>query len=255
MAGLDYINSRGMAFLIKHHDEAKAAGGLFALAAIPDGIAATFETMGLQSTFVIRPDVDTALAGLAPAPAEAEPPAPPATDAEGASATTLTCDGCAASITADSPGKYRCPRCRSCFEVTPDGEVIAFAARAARSVEVIIPCGAAYVDVARAAASSVIRSIDIPSFSAEAIDRLVDEAVGLYASKAGDKPLRLRMFVAADDREFTVAFLANDAPLEITSDDKDGLTFKTLRGIVDDLEVSPVSPEGQILKLVKNLQY
>ena len=54
---------------------------------------------------------------------------------------------------------------------------------------------------------------------------------------------------------FTVAVLAHDAALELTSEDEEGLTFKTLRGIVDDLNLSPVSPEGQILKLVKSLQY
>ena len=168
----------------------------------------------------------------------------------------FACDSCVAELVADGPGKYRCPRCQSCFEVTGGGEVSTFPMRSAQSVELNIPCSPVFADVARKAASSVADSLDIPSFSrdAQAIDRAVDEAIGLYAGKAGDQGRRVRMFVAADTREVRIAFLATDPVLAITPDDQSGLTFQTLQGIVDECEIEPLQPEGQVLRLVKKLE-
>ena len=156
---------------------------------------------------------------------------------------------------ADSPGKYRCPRCQACFEVTPEAEVVAFPVRSAQSVELNFPCQAAYVEVARAAAASAAKSLEIVSFSAEALDPAGHEAMGLYPGQAPAGAGRIRMFVSADTREFTVAFLATDPELAVTKDDEEGLAFRSLRGIVDELEVTEIEPQGQVLKLIKRFDY
>jgi len=253
LSGLDYVNSSGMAALIKHSDAVKAAEGALVLAGIPDTIMSIFDTMGLLSAFTVAGDVDAAISAIGKGP-----------EAEGAESTaeggdfpmTFACDSCVAELVADGPGRYRCPRCQSCFEVTGDGEVATFPMRSAQSVELNIPCEPAYVDVARKAASSVADSMEVPSFSsdAQAIDRVVDEAIGLYAGKSTDQGRRVRMFVAADNREVRIAFLATDPALAITSEDREGLTFQTLEGLVDECEVEALEPEGHVLSFVKKLE-
>jgi anti-sigma B factor antagonist len=254
---LSYINSSGMAALIKHSDAIGAGGGALVLAGIPDEILSIFDTMGLLSTFSVRDNVDLAIASLG----DDAPPAAAAGTADDALGgenfpLSFACDSCVADLTADRPGRYRCPRCQSCFEVTGEGEVATFPMRSAQSVELTIPCEPAYVDIARKAASSVADSLEIPSFSsdAQAIDRVVDEAIGLYAGKSTDRGRRVRMFVAADSREMRIAFLATDPALDITSDDQEGLTFQTLEGLVDECEIEPLEPSGHVLRLVKKLE-
>jgi hypothetical protein len=204
--------------------------------------------MGLLATFVLEPTVDSALERLGQEAGEGAA-------AAGTFPLRFSCDSCVAALVAGAPGKYRCPRCQACFEVTPETEVVAFPVRSAQSVEVSFPCQPAYVDVARAAAASAAKSLEIASFSAEALDRAVDEAMGLYAGKAPDAGRRIRMFVSADSREFTVAFLATDPELAVTKDDEEGLAFRSLRGIVDELEVTEIEPQGQVLKLIKRFDY
>jgi anti-anti-sigma factor len=258
MAETSYINSTGMLILIKHHDALRAGGGSLVLAAVPEVIAETFRTMGLLATFVLEPSVESAFDRLGST--EVAEVAGGAGGAGGAGAAVtfplrFSCDSCVAALVADAPGKYRCPRCQACFEVASGAEVIAFPVRSAQSVEVCFPCQPSYVDVARAAAASAAKSLEVASFSAEALDRAVDEAIGIFAGKAPDADKRIRMFVAADSREFTVAFLSTDPELAVTKEDEEGLTFRSLRGIVDELEVTELVPEGQVLKLVKRFDY
>ncbi len=249
-AELDYINSRGMSILVKHHDAVTGAGGRFVLAALPNKIYATFETMGFDATFVFEPEVEAALAALAGLAAETAGRA-----AESASfPVSFRCDACVAPLTAEAPGKYRCPRCHAPFEVTPDGIAAFYPAREARSVEVTLPCGATYVETARAAAASVAKDVELNSIATELLDRTVDEAMGLFVGRAGEAGARLRMFVGADNREFTVAFVVTDESLLITEDGEDDLTIRTLRGIVDELDFVPLEPAGQLLKLVKRFE-
>jgi anti-anti-sigma factor len=254
MSGLTYINSSGMAALIKQTDAVGQGGGALVLAGVPEEIMSLFDTMGLLATFAVAPDVDAALAKLAGA--EDEAPAREPSAGGGEFPLNFACDSCMADLVADSPGKYRCPRCQSCFEVTPEGDVATFPVRSAQSVELTMPCAPVYVDVARKAAASVVESVEVPSFSsdAQAVDRAVDEAIGLYAGKATDGARRVRMFVAADSREITIAFLAADPALDVTSEDQDGLTFQTLQGIVDECEIEPLRPSGHVLKLVKRFE-
>ncbi|MHC4252459.1 MAG: anti-sigma factor antagonist [Planctomycetota bacterium] len=254
LSGLTYINSSGMAALIKHSDAIGAGGGALVLAGVPDPIISIFDTMGLLATFTVEGDTDAAIARLgdggAPQPQAA------AAAADGVFPLRFACDSCVAELTADKPGRYRCPRCQSCFEATAEGEISTFPMRSAQSVELSVPCAPAFVDIARKAASSVADALEIPSFSsdAQAIDRAVDEAIGLYAGKSTDEARRVRMFVAADSREIRIAFLATDPALAITSDDQSGLTFQTLKGIVDECEIEPLEPSGQVLTLVKKLE-
>lgn len=253
LSGLTYINSSGMAALIKHSDAIGTAGGALVLAGMPDTIMSVFDTMGLLPTFTLAGDVDAALSAIG------EGPGPE--DAADASANenfplSFACDSCVADLVADQPGRYRCPRCQCCFEVTGEGEVSTFPMRSAQSVELSIPCTPVYVDVARKAAASVADSLEIASFSsdAQAIDRAVDEAIGLYAGKSTDQERRVRMFVAGDSREIRISFLATDPALAITPDDQAGLTFQALKGIVDECEIEPLEPSGQVLRLVKKFE-
>lgn len=248
LSGTSYVNSRGMSILIKYNDALKAGGGSFILAAVPKPIESTFDAMGLLRTFSVEPDVESAVASLG------GPPEPEAV-ASGPFPLSFICDSCVATLVADGPGKYRCPRCQSCFEVASQGEVTSFPVRTAQSVELNFPCSPAYVDVARAAAGSVAKTLEIASFSTDALDRAVDEAIGLFAAKAGDGQSRVRMFIAADSREFKIAFLSTDPALALGEEDEEGLAFRSLRGIVDELEVQQLSPEGQILTLVKRFDY
>jgi anti-anti-sigma factor len=247
---LEYVNSRGMSILIKHHDAVKASGGAIVLAGVPNKIVATFELMGLNATFAFAEDEPAALAQLAAGPSAVTPAGEPAS--AGQFPMAFSCDSCAASLNAASPGKYRCPRCQSCFEVTGGGEIMLFPVRSAQTVELSLPCNAKYSEVARSAAAAVAKDLELSSIAAELFDRAVDEAVGLYAGKAADGG-RVRMFLAADNREFTVAFLTTDPNLEITDDDQQGLTLRTLKGFVDQVDIVSLSPEGQVLKLVKQM--
>jgi len=253
LSGLDYINSSGMAALIKHSDAVKAGEGALVLAGIPETIMSIFETMGVLSALTVAGDVDAAISAIGKGP---EPEGAEDAAEGGDFPMTFACDSCVAELVADGPGRYRCPRCQSCFEVTGDGEVSTFPMRSAQSVELNIPCEPAYVDVARKAASSVADSMEVPSFSsdAQAIDRVVDEAIGLYAGKSTDQGRRVRMFVAADNREVRIAFLATDPALAITSEDREGLTFQTLESLVDECEIESLEPEGHVLSFVKKLE-
>ena len=85
--------------------------------------------------------------------------------------------------------------------------------------------------------------------------RVLLAVMGLFAGKSPDAEKRIRMYVAADSREFTVAFLSTDPELAVTKEDEEGLTFRSLRGIVDELEVTELEPQGQVLKLVKRFDY
>jgi anti-anti-sigma factor len=253
LSALTYINSSGMAALIQHADAIRAGGGALVLAGMPDPIMSMFDTMGILPTFTLADDTDAAISCIESSPSPEEES--DASD-DGNFPMTFACDSCVAELVADGAGRYRCPRCQCCFEVTGEGEVSTFPMRSAHSVELSIPCEPAYVDLARKAASSVADGLEIPSFSsdAQAIDRVVDEAIGLYAGKSTDKGRRVRMFVSADSREIRISFLATDPALAITDDDKEGLTFQTLTGLVDECEIEPLEPSGQVLKLVKKLE-
>jgi anti-anti-sigma factor len=246
LSGVDYVNSRGMSILIKHHDAVKRAGGLLVLFSVPKKIYATFEVMGLTSTFLFADDAKAAMERLGEGPGDVS--------TEGTFPWSFNCDSCAATLTAEAPGKYKCPRCQSCFEVTPAQDIMLFPVRSAQMIELKLPCRAKYSEVARASAQSIAKDIDLSSISAELLDRAVDEAMGLYAGKSASGNGRIRVFLAADNREFSIAFLATDRGLELTDEDEGGLTIRTLRGFVDTVEILPLSPEGQILKLVKKME-
>ena len=247
LSGLDYVNSRGISILVKHHDAAASAGGRLVLAALPKKIYATFQTMGVDEAFVLQDEIDAAfeaLKGAPPAPSAADPTSFPL---------TFRCDACIAPLTAERPGKYRCPRCHGPFEVTPDGRAVFFPARNARSVEITLPCRANYVKVARAAGASLAEDLELSAIPSELLDGTVDETIGLFVGKAGEDAPSLRLFVSADNREFTVAVVVTDESLLITDDDQEDVTFRRLKSMVDDLEVLSLEPDGQLLKLVKRL--
>jgi anti-anti-sigma factor len=248
LSELDYINSRGMANLVKHHDAATGAGGRLVLAALPGKIYATFETMGFDSTFLFEPEVESALSALTE-----KIPAAAARATSASFPFTFTCDACVAPLTAAVPGKYRCPRCHAPFEITGEGKVLYFPAREARSVEMSLPCSPSYVEAARAAAASVAKDVELSAIPAELLDRTIDESMGFFVGKSGEAGVPIRLFVAADNREFTVAFVVTDEALLITDNDQRDLTFRALKGIVDELDVVPLEPAGQLLKLVKRV--
>jgi len=245
-AEAEYVNSRGMALLVKHHDLVKGSGGKLVIAGLPRKIAATFEVMGLNATFTFAADEKEAIGLLVSG----------AGTGGGAARfpVSFACDACGAPLRAGSQGRYRCPRCQGCFEVSADGQVITFPLRSAQSVEMSFPCRAKYADAARAAAASVAKDVELSSITAELLDRAVDEVLGLYAGKSADGQGRIRMLVAADSREFAVAFLTTDPGLELDEQDQQGLTIKTLRSFVDQVDILPLSPEGQMLKLVKRIE-
>lgn len=241
MSRLEYINSRGMALLIKHHDLIKGSGGRLVLAGLPEKIAATLDVMGLKASFELAADENSAiqmLTGAAPARFPM----------------SFSCDACGASLKAGSPGKYRCPRCQGCFEIAHDGTVSSFPLREARSIEMSFPCSAKYAEAARAAAVSVAKDAELSAISTELLDRAVDEVMGLYAGKSPEGQGRLRMFVAADSREMTLAFLTTDPGLELDEKDQGSLTMRTLRGFVDQVDIVQLSPEGQMLRIVKRIE-
>lgn len=244
LGGLTYINSRGMSLLIKHHQRLASGGGTLVLAALPEKILATFDIMGLCSTFAFEKDEAAAVARL-DGSVEEESEAFPM---------SISCETCGVELSFEGAGKYRCPRCQSCFEVSGEGEVAALSTNPARWIEVSFPCSPPFVESTRAAAAALAKACSLSQEDAEALDRAVDEAAGLYASKAGEAGGgRARVLLAADERELRAAFLTTDEDLFLTKEDEEGLTLRTIRGVVDEVEIVPLDPQGQMLKLVKRL--
>jgi anti-anti-sigma factor len=252
LSGTGYVNSGGMTVLIKHTRRLAGEGGALVLAGVLDEVESVFSELGLLESFTLAPDVEAAVARLE---VGEEEEAGEKASSEGTFPVHISCVECSSPLTADRPGKYQCPRCQIYFEVDSGGRAVSFPARSAQSVELSFPCGPAFVELARGAAGAAAKSLEIPSFSSEALDRAVDEAMGLYAGKIAEEGKRLRMFVSGDSREFTVAFVTTDPELALTEEDREGLTFRSLKGIVDELDVEDLSPEGQVLKLVKRFDY
>ncbi len=46
-----------------------------------------------------------------------------------------------------------------------------------------------------------------------------------------------------------------DPSLALGKEDEESLTFRSLKGIVDELEIQELSPKGQVLRLVKRFNY
>jgi len=270
MHKLKYINSTGMGMMVQFVDGLREEGGGLVLLRMQPKVLLVVEMLGLQELFQIvstEAEALVALAGGEVGPAsiqvkleeaesdampEAVPvieAAEPIIEAPAAIPGTVTCPACQAELVVPSAGPYRCPRCRSALQVSPEAEVEAFPEVTDQITEMSIPAGEEYFANACHFVALAARRAGLDDEAAAAMAAATEGCLDLLNTAAlnGSYPdRRLHLFVRPDSGHLTVRVYCGGKALA----SKDA--FDPYRSGVDRLEYLP-SAQGNLVTLEKRL--
>jgi anti-anti-sigma factor len=241
MAGVDYVNSRGMALLIKYNDVFSRSGRRFVVGGLNNRVKPTFEMMGLlEALEVVSKPEDVFSAAPSKKPAASAP-----------AAHTLDCPACKAKLDVGDLGYFRCSRCGTVMRVTRGWKIHPVGGKKADRVSIVIPALAKYVSVVRAG---------IESLSAEYLHDTrglwpaADEVFGYIMDKAAKikkNAFRVSVDLVADDEHFIVVVVLPPG-LSLKQDEiKDHPVFKLAAKAFVKIDLSALEPSGQVLRLEK----
>ena len=192
LAGVDYVNSRGMALFIKHNDRFRQSKARLVLTGLNEKVLPLVEVMGLLDARTVVAETDKVFA----------PPKP--------KGKKVSCPGCNAEVDVPGAGSYRCERCSAPFRVSRTLRTRLLTGRKASWTRVDVPLKGRFAAVVRQA---VVTLAEEYLLEGARLWRVVDEVLGGMVEAAATLrtvPI-LEVTLAADQDGMGVVLLAPEA--------------------------------------------
>jgi len=242
MSGVDYVNSRGMALLIKYNDVFSRSGRRFVISSLNSRVKPTFQMMGLLEALEVVDTTENVFAG-APSKEAAAAPAP--------AAHAIECISCKAKLDITDIGYFRCSRCGTVMRVAKGWKVHSVGGKKAGRVGVVIPALAKYVSVVRAGIESLSAEY---LHDARGLWPAADEVFGYIMDKAAKvkkNAFRISVDLVADEEHFSIVVVLPPG-LALRQDEvRDQPVFKLAAKAFAKIDLSSLEPFGQVLRLGK----
>ncbi|MBN1809945.1 MAG: STAS domain-containing protein [Planctomycetes bacterium] len=242
LAAVDYVNSRGMALLIKYNDIFTQHKGTFAISSLNNRVKPTFELMGLlEALFVVDKPEDVFETPKPPEP-EPEPAASPSHD--------VSCPNCSAVLPVDSPGYFKCSRCGTIIKVAKNFKARTALGKDADIVSIAIPMLPRYVSAVRAGLESLAAHY---LQDQRTLWPAVDEILGFLVDRAAKKKKRYAMSVdmVADESGFAVVMTIPKGVSIMDDQFKAHPGYNVAAKVFKTVEVHGLKPGGQAVVLKK----
>jgi anti-sigma B factor antagonist len=253
-----YINSTGMGLMIKCVDKFRTGGGDLKLVAVPAKVVTLFKMLGLESLVELHPTEDGAVEAirktLEPAKPKTSLPPKTATVAPRTAAqypVQFKCPSCQGVLEIRAEGKYRCPRCGAFFAADAAGGVKAYPLRKWKAVEIRVPCELEDLEWVRTMMAAQVGRLKFGEEEAHGVEQAVDEACTLMVSHSPPGTNSYQVAALSSGNELIVAVYSYTCGASFKDDGKLKMSFDVMRSFVDKVEVLPLPPNGQMIKLTK----
>jgi anti-anti-sigma factor len=260
-AEIAYINSTGMGLIIKLVDKYRSKDGDMKLISVPAKVVTLFKMLGLESLVDLYPSEAAATAAvvklLAPAAAAAAPAISqaPAVAAKPAVSypVQFKCPTCAGVLEIRNEGKYRCPKCGSFFSADSAGGVKAYPPRKWKAVEIRVPCELDDLEWVRTMMSAQAARLKFEEQDQQGLEQAVDEACTLMVSNSPPGTSAYHVAALSSGEELVVAVYSYTCGAQFKDETKSRMSFDLMRSFMDKVEVLPLPPGGQMIKLTKSV--
>ncbi|NUN51110.1 MAG: anti-sigma factor antagonist [Candidatus Brocadiae bacterium] len=260
-AEISYINSTGMGLLIKCVDRFRNKDGDLKLISVPPKVVTLFKMLGLESLVDIYPNESAALASLKKAaPPAPEPPpepkkkaseAPAAAPQKGQYPVQFKCPTCGGVLEIRAEGRYRCPRCGAFFSADPAGAVKSYPPRKWKAVEIRVPCDLEDLEWVRSMLASQVSRLKFSDDTASGLEQAVDEACTMMVSNSPPGAPAFHVAALSSGNELIVAIYSYTCGGAFKEDQKTRMSFEVMKNFMDKVEVLPLPPNGQMIKMTK----
>ncbi|MEK7465806.1 MAG: anti-sigma factor antagonist [Planctomycetota bacterium] len=258
-AEIAYINSTGMGLIIKLVDKYRGKDGDMKLISVPAKVVTLFKMLGLEALVDLYPNeaaataaVVKSLAPAASAPAISQAPAVAAKPAV-SYPVQFKCPTCAGVLEIRVEGKYRCPRCGSFFAADGAGGVKAYPPRKWKAVEIRVPCELDDLEWVRTMMAAQAGRMKFAEQDQQGLEQAVDEACTMMVSNSPPGTSAYHVAALSSGEELIVAVYSYTCGAQFKDESKSRMSFDLMRSFMDKVEVLPLPPNGQMIKLTKNV--
>ena len=257
-AEIGYINSTGMGLIIKLVDKYRSRDGDMKLISVPPKVVTLFKMLGLEALVDLHPNEQAATAAVVKSLAPASPRAAsqaPAAAAKPAVAypVQFKCPTCASVLEIKTEGKYRCPRCGSFFAADGTGGVKAYPPRKWKAVEIRVPCELDDLEWVRAMMAAQANRMKFAEQDQQGLEQSVDEACTMMVSNSPPGTSAYHVAALSSAEELIVAVYSYTCGAQFKDESKSRMSFDLMRSFMDKVEVLPLPPNGQMIKLTKSV--
>ncbi|KAF0240029.1 MAG: anti-sigma B factor [Planctomycetota bacterium] len=256
-AEIAYINSTGMGLIIKLVDKYRGRDGDMKLISVPAKVVTLFKMLGLEALVDLFPNEAAATAAVVKALA----PAPPAISQAPAVAAKpavsypvqFKCPTCQGVLEIRAEGKYRCPRCGSFFAADGSGGVKAYPPRKWKAVEIRVPCELDDLEWVRTMMAAQASRMKFAESDQQGLEQAVDEACTMMVSNSPPGTSAYHVAALSSGAELIVAVYSYTCGAQFKDESKSRMSFDLMRSFMDKVEVLPLPPNGQMIKLTKSV--
>lgn len=253
LTDLKYISSSGIGTLIKYAQKYRDRGGDIKLTHIPSYIWDVFSMVGINNVFEIFNSDKDAIASIQESELYKD-------DKQLRYPSKFKCPSCQVVLEISKPAKYRCQHCNTCFSADKDGKVKAFLSRRYKTMEIKLSGSS---DNAIWLESLVKSQSQWLNFSEKDIQEFTEgiNEVWKICSDNGNRPWHIfRITLLIEGNPSIPSDTTKDTPPKITvgiiSFENLGvaralLTNNSLRQKVTNIEVLPLFPSGELIKITK----
>lgn len=255
-----YINSTGMGLIIKLVDKYRSKDGDLKLISVPPKVVTLFKMLGLESLVELHTNEQSATAAVlkmlspaAPAPAVSQAPAVAPKPAAASYPVQFKCPTCQGVLEIRAEGKYRCPRCASFFAADGAGAVKAYPPRKWKAIEIRVPCELDELEWVRTMMSAQATRMKFAEQDAQGLEQAVDEACTMMVSNSPPGTSSYQVAALSSGAELIVAVYSYTCGAQFKDESKSRMSFEVMRSFMDKVEVLPLPPGGQMIKMTKTV--
>jgi rubredoxin len=245
LSDIRYISSSGLGLLIKYYQKYRNTEGTIKLSHIPSHIWITLNLVGINNIFeIFNSDKDAIISFKDNLTYQRSLKSPKQYPSK------FTCPSCRASLEFPEPAKYRCQHCNTYFSADQDGKVKAFLLDNRKLIEVKL---SALSDNAKWIASLTKTQAEWLGFSEQEIQEItwaLDEVWKICTDNDKKPWFTFRVTLCIENNplpKITIGIISFES-IGVT---KTLLTNTAIKEKLTNLEVIPLVPSGELIKIIK----
>jgi anti-sigma B factor antagonist len=253
LADLKYISSSGIGSLIKYAQKYRDRGGDIRLTHIPPHIWDVFNMVGINNVFETFNSDKDAIASIQESESYKD-------DKQLRYPAKFKCPSCQAILEISKPAKYRCQHCNTYFAADPDGKVKAFLSRKYKAIEIKLSGSSDNAIWLESLVKSQSQWLHFSEKDTNELSEVINETWKI-CSDNGNRPwhiFRITLLVEGNPSVSTDQTKSTEPKITvgIISFENLGvarelLTNNALRQKVTNMEVLPLLPSGELIKITK----
>ena len=250
---LKYISSSGIGSLIKYAQKYRDRGGDIKLTHIPSHIWDVFNMVGINNVFEIFNSDKDAVTSLRESEAYKD-------DKQFRYPAKFKCPSCQAILEISKPAKYRCQHCNTYFSADKDGKVKAFLSRKYKVVEIKLSGSSDNASWLESLIKSQSQWLNFSGKEIQEFSEVINETWKI-CSDNGNRPWHIfRVTLLIEGNPSASSDTTKTTPAKLTVGiiafenlgvARELLTNNSLRQKVTNIEVLPLLPNGELIKITK----